>query len=105
MQPNQQTNSTILTPAQHQERFEFERTQTIQLVHMLQSQVSERIAKSHYCVMNAARTTIVKDPGLSQPFFTPYKKRAEEVAKSVRGVVETIHDALRYLLKANQVSQ
>lgn len=105
MSSNPQPEPIILTPKQVQERLDFEREQTKGLVHMLQASVSERIAKSNYCVMNPKRTSIVKDPGLGdKPFFTPHKKRAEQVAKSVGGVVETLHDALRHLLAANNVS-
>lgn len=56
-------------------------------------------AGTTYVVMSADRSTIVRDPGQDKPWSTKIKLRAEEVAKECGGVVETLKDALTYVMK------
>lgn len=73
-------------------------TSELDILNFMQAEFASKFAKSNYCVMNAKRTTVIKDPGLNRPFITPHKNRAEQVAKGVGGVVETLHDALQHIM-------
>lgn len=77
---------------------EQQREEMQEFIAQLQGEAMDRYARTHYCVMNSTRTTLVKDPGMARPLALANKKQAELVAKQVGGVVETLHNALRYLL-------
>jgi hypothetical protein len=62
------------------------------------NEIVKRIGKN-WVVMNKAGTSLVKNPGSGLPFYTPLKKRAEQVALEVKGVVVTFDEAFKILSK------
>ena len=59
----------------------------------------KRKGDSIYVVMNAAGSSIMRDPGTGQPFRTEIKKRAQQVANDAVGYCVTWNEAFAQLNK------
>ncbi len=65
-------------------------------------QIAWRIAKTTFVILirgDDGKLTLIVDPGLAKPWSTKQRKFADIVAKECDGMVATLEDALKLLMK------